>query len=201
MATRTLRNGLLALLAAVGLLTGTTQAASAQSSSGTTVAAPQSASLVDMTASISAEAATQRLAIEGYEIVNRDAYTQCMDIGSNAPGTVVGLARCYSGGSQMWWWDHGSPVSNDHVYSSWNGLCMDLRSNTVGAPIVLSECKSDYTSQMWQMEDIDANGLYYTFRNHNGLCADIGSKNPGTPVTMAVCQDGFRSQGWNNRYP
>ncbi|MFJ4894789.1 MULTISPECIES: hypothetical protein [unclassified Streptomyces] len=46
---RTLRNGLLAALAAVGLLAGTAQAASAQPSPGTTAAAPQSASLVYMT--------------------------------------------------------------------------------------------------------------------------------------------------------
>ncbi|MDH6502452.1 hypothetical protein [Streptomyces sp. SAI-149] len=49
MPTRSLRNGLLAALAAVGLLTGATQAASAQSTSGTTAVAPQSASLVYMT--------------------------------------------------------------------------------------------------------------------------------------------------------
>ncbi|UXX97389.1 hypothetical protein N7U49_47120 [Streptomyces sp. AD2-2] len=53
MPTRTLRNGLLAALAAVGLLTGATQAASAQSASGTTAAAPQSASLVYMTTLVS----------------------------------------------------------------------------------------------------------------------------------------------------
>ncbi|MEW1773537.1 hypothetical protein [Streptomyces sp. NPDC086777] len=53
MATRTLRNGLLAALAAVGMLTVTAQAASAQPSSGTTAAAPQSASLVYMTTLVS----------------------------------------------------------------------------------------------------------------------------------------------------
>src|SRR3954468_17950999 len=134
------------------------------------------------TATTSAEAAAQRPAVTGASLANADAYSQCMDFGSNAPGTVVGLSTCYGGGSQKWWWDHGSPVSNDHVYSSWNGLCMDLRSNTVGAPIVLSECKSGYTSQQWDMVEVSGFDTVYTLRNHNGLCADIGSKNPGTPV-------------------
>ncbi|MFE9989771.1 hypothetical protein ACFYRK_23230 [Streptomyces sp. NPDC005381] len=49
MPTRTLRNGLLAALATAGLLTGTSQAASAQSMSETTAEAPASASLVRMT--------------------------------------------------------------------------------------------------------------------------------------------------------
>ncbi|MFJ3762159.1 hypothetical protein [Streptomyces sp. NPDC090080] len=53
MPTRTLRNGLLAALAAVGMLTGTAQAASAQSGSGTASAAPQSASRVYMTTVVS----------------------------------------------------------------------------------------------------------------------------------------------------
>src|SRR4051794_24063316 len=94
------------------------------------------------TMSASAEATTQRPAVNGaYEIVNRDAYTKCLDFGSNAPGTVVGLAACYGGGSQLWWYNHGTPFPDDHMVSDWNGLCMDLRSNTVGAPIVLSVCE------------------------------------------------------------
>lgn len=53
MPSHTLRNGLLAVLAAVGLLTGATQAASAQPGSDTATAAPQSASLVYMNTVVS----------------------------------------------------------------------------------------------------------------------------------------------------
>ncbi|MGQ4482073.1 RICIN domain-containing protein [Streptomyces sp. SAS_276] len=151
------------------------------------------------TTSADAEATTQRSAVPGAEIVNRDAYSQCMDFRSNAPGTVVELATCYGGGTQKWWWDHGSPVSGDHLYSTWNGLCMDLRSNTVGAPIILWGCDSGHTSQQWEKVDVPGSSQFYTLRNHNGLCVDIRSKKSGTPVTMAVCQDGVKSQGWANQ--
>jgi hypothetical protein len=162
------------------------------------------ASLTGLTGN--AEAVTPRpAASEAHEIVNRDAYTQCMDFGSNAPGTVVGLYHCYSGGSQLWTDTFGlpDPYFDNKIRSVLNGMCMDLRSNDIGAPIVLSECRDGYTSQAWFLEvpqDEPPNTTYRLIVNENGLCADIGSKNPGTPVTMAVCRLGYKSQEWSFRY-
>ena len=116
----------------------------------------------------------------------------CADIGSNAPGTVVGIVGCGAGHhtSQKW------QVPGDGTIRNYNGLCLDIPSNAAGTKIVLANCQPapGWTSQQWVFQ----NG---TVRNHNGLCLDIGSNAPGTPIVIAQCgpAPGWTSQQWTVR--
>jgi hypothetical protein len=123
-----------------------------------------------------ASAATQ------YSIKNYNGL--CMDIGSNAPGTVVGITYCGPLTSQRWY------QFPDKTIRNFNGLCMDIGSNAPGTKVGLAYCRPGYTSQQWTS--------YYdhTIRNSNGLCMDIGSDAPGTPVGITTCQPNFTSQKW-----
>jgi hypothetical protein len=113
----------------------------------------------------------------------------CMDIGSNAPGTVVGMTGCnYNLTSQRW---YPYALGGDYItIENYNYLCMDLGSNDVGTPVVIAYCRPGYTSQIWKRHPDG------TIRNYNGLCMDLGSNAPGAPVVMAVCRPGFTSQMW-----
>jgi hypothetical protein len=127
-------------------------------------------------------------------IENYDA-TLCVDIGSNAPGTWLGLGRgcdIYSS-SQAFSWQPDPTLNLPYILSKSSGLCLDLPSNNVGATVVLAPCQAGYTSQKWYKR---GSGTYYQIQNYNGLCMDIGSTAPGTRVGMAVCQDNYLSQKW-----
>ncbi len=119
----------------------------------------------------------------------RNSNQLCADLGSNAPGTVVGMTNCRPGHwiSQNW------QVPGDGTIRNYNGLCLDLGSNAPGTELVIAACRPapGWTSQQWTFNT-------GTIRNHNGLCLDLGSNAPGTPIVIANCgpAPGWTSQQW-----
>lgn len=130
-----------------------------------------------------ASAAPQEAAAIKYMITNYNGL--CMDIGANAPGTLVGITHCDGSLTSQYWY-----VFADGTIRNFNGLCIDIGSNAPGTKVGVSYCRPGYVSQQWQS--------YYdaTIRNPNGLCMDIGSNAPGTLVGIATCRQGFTSQQW-----
>ncbi|MFD3603064.1 RICIN domain-containing protein [Streptomyces sp. NPDC058656] len=124
----------------------------------------------------------------------------CMDIGSTAPGTLVGMNRCHEEPgytSQQWdfLWDDNADGYNIRNVANW--LCMDIGSRDPGTPVGMHEChgltEPEYLSQKWEYI---GNG---NLRNRaSGLCMDLGSYALGTKVTMSWChlEPGYLSQHW-----
>ncbi len=109
----------------------------------------------------------------------------CMDIGSNAPGTKVGVHTCRAGATSQQW---KVPAVGSIV--NHNGLCADLRYNDPGTIVMTTDCRPTHVSQRWGvMED-------GTIRNHNGLCLDLRYNDPGSKGLMAACRIGAASQQW-----
>ncbi|MFD9958356.1 ricin-type beta-trefoil lectin domain protein [Amycolatopsis sp. NPDC058986] len=115
----------------------------------------------------------------------RNANGLCMDLGSNEPGTTVGLAPCKAGNTSQQW-----RALPDGTIRNFNGLTLDIGSNAEGTPVAIATAQPGYTSQQWTRPD-------GTIRNFNGLCADLGANSPGTTVIMAACRAGAASQQWS----
>jgi hypothetical protein len=110
----------------------------------------------------------------------------CVDIGSNAPGTVVGMTYCNANLlSQQWYFNADNTIVNRN-----NGLCMDIGANAPGVTVGITNCHPGYTSQKWYTPGD------HTIRNFNGLCMDLGANAPGVPVVLAYCRPGYTSQMW-----
>jgi len=134
------------------------------------------------------------------------AWSQCLDIRSNAPGTNVWLWNCQVGNpSQEWWWNDLSPSSaQDHVYlvasaSSSYRMCWDLNSYDVGTPVILNYCDSRLASQRWAIKayDFDRPGYRIVSVGSNWYkCLDLRSYATGTRVELNWCDDSNPSQRW-----
>ncbi|MFG2126880.1 RICIN domain-containing protein [Streptomyces sp. NPDC048751] len=82
---------------------------------------------------------------------------RCWDLGSNQPGAEVVLAYpCHyedTYSSQKWY----RTLDSNQVYNiqNANNLCMDLRSNAVGAHVIMAPChyEDSYLSQKWYPVD------------------------------------------------
>lgn len=129
-------------------------------------------------------------AIDGpYLLQNYNGH--CMDIGSNSPGTTVGIWYCDGNlNSQRWYFESDPNTGATVIRNRSSNLCMDLGSNSPGTVVGMWYCDSRLSSQHW--------GYYfdYTIHNSNGLCQDLGSNAPGTPVVMAGCGSHLTSQIW-----
>ncbi|MEV5795679.1 RICIN domain-containing protein [Streptomyces sp. NPDC052192] len=122
---------------------------------------------------------------------------RCWDLGSNQPGAEVVLhypchyEDTYS--SQKWY----RTLDANWVYNiqNANGLCMDLRSNAVGAHVIMAPChyEDSYLSQKWYPVDNQPRH----FRNSNNLCMDSSNVNGG-PITMEPCNfnTSYQDQRW-----
>lgn len=124
-----------------------------------------------------------------YLLQNYNGY--CMDIGSNNPGTVIGIWHCNANfNSQRWYFESNPDTGATIIRNRSSNLCMDLASNSPGTVVGMWYCDSRLSSQQW--------GYYfdYSIHNSNGLCQDLGSNAPGTPVVMANCGSTLTSQIW-----
>lgn len=122
---------------------------------------------------------------------------RCWDLGSNQPGAEVVLAYpCHmedTYSSQKWY----RTIDVNWVYNieNANHLCMDLRSNAVGAHVIMAPChyEDSYLSQKWY--PTGNNPRWY--KNSNGLCM-TSSNFAGGPIVMEPCRPGtsYQEQQW-----
>ncbi|WP_426504611.1 RICIN domain-containing protein [Dactylosporangium sp. McL0621] len=122
-------------------------------------------------------------------------WAECLDIGSNAPGTPVGLFGCNRAAlSQEWWWNCSQPNSMCLVSSPSSGYsqCWDLRSYATGSYVILNYCNSSLASQRWT---ISANKIVSAGSNGR-MCLDLRSYDARTLVGLNACSDGLASQRW-----
>src|SRR4051812_9784375 len=94
------------------------------------------AALIAVAASLTFAAAPARAAAGNWNMTPEATYwEQCLDIGSNAPGTPVGLFGCNRAAlSQEWWWNCSGADTNCLISSASSGYsqCWDLRSYATG---------------------------------------------------------------------
>ncbi|MDC2958129.1 RICIN domain-containing protein [Streptomyces gilvifuscus] len=122
---------------------------------------------------------------------------RCWDLGSNAPGAEVVLYNpCHyedTYSSQKWY----RTIDSNQVFNiqNANNLCMDLRSNAIGAHVIMAPChyEDSYLSQKWYPDGTQPRH----FRNSNGLCMDSSNVNGG-PITMEPCNynTNYQDQRW-----
>jgi hypothetical protein len=121
---------------------------------------------------------------------------QCLDIGSNTPGTYVGLYDCNGGSSQEWWWNCKAvdfqTVCQVSSASSGYRLCWDLRSYDPGSVVILNWCDDRLASQLW---DIDSNKIV-SVGSSRIKCLDLRSYARGTPAGLNWCNNSLASQKW-----
>jgi hypothetical protein len=152
--------------------------------------------LVAVAASLAFAAAPARAATGNHNMTPQATnWSQCLDIGSNAPGTYVGLAPCsISASSQEWWWNCSlanaacQVVSADSNYTQ----CWDLRSYNTGSQVILNYCNSQLSSQRWSIIDkkIVSDG------SSRRMCLDLRAYTKGTPAGLNRCNDNLYSQKW-----
>ena len=123
----------------------------------------------------------------------------CMDIGSVAVGTPVGMHACnYNGSyaSQVWFFQWDPVASGFDITNQASGLCMDVASYAPGAVVGMNNCRyaEFYLSQKW----ISISNSRLQSRGDSTKCMDLGSYASGTKVTLYWCNSspGYLSQQW-----
>jgi hypothetical protein len=152
--------------------------------------------LVAVATSLTFAASPARAAAGNHNVTPQaTGWAQCLDIGSNAPGTFVGLFGCrWYALSQEWWWNCSLPNSTCLVSSASSGYgqCWDLRSYAAGSRVILNYCNSSLASQRWNID----NYKIVSAGSGGRMCLDLRSYDAGTPVGLNACNDGLASQKW-----
>jgi hypothetical protein len=159
------------------------------------IALAVAAVMFGITAPVSANAASPF-----QHLRNRGSDNLCMDIGSTAVGTPVGMYYCHYEtpyASQVWFFHWDASASGFDIVNQASGLCMDVASYAPGTVVGMYPCHfsdSNYLSQKW--ESISNSRL--RSRGNSTMCMDLGSYAVGTKVSLYWCQNdpGYLSQQW-----